>query len=142
MDIKHFLFLNIFYKIRLHLISEVLSMFYLLLLNCITYQIPFKSMGLVRFLMLSLMLVKAAFIWSKYSKNSNIVNLFVKNVIYSCDGKAEFFSRHYFSVTWSFRNIFAAQVTFLLIISVENSCIYYLLNIFVITEDTFFRILW
>ncbi len=59
------------------------------------------------------MLIKAAFIWSKYSKNSNTMkydfycNIILKyNFAYSCDVEAEFSAdiTWVFSVTWSFRN--------------------------------------
>ncbi len=54
------------------------------------------------------------------------------NIIYFCEGKAELLSAisPVFSVTWSFRNhlvlisLFSAQETFLIIINVENTCLY------------------
>ncbi len=84
------------------------SLFYLVIVLATQHTLLFKK----KFFLKSLMI--AAFIWLKYSKNSNIVKYYYNlNYILKCDGKAPVFN-----VTRSFRNHskcwFGAQEHFLL----------------------------
>ncbi len=106
--------------------------------------LPFKSLWLFFFFVFfmfwkkSLLLTKAAFIWSIYSKNSNIVKMYSNLTFFKSEYtlkcslflwcSAEFSaSLLQSSVSHDHSEIiliywFAAQETFLRVISVENSC--------------------
>ncbi len=65
----------------------------------------------------------------EYIKNSNIVKYYYNlkwlfTVIYSCDGKAEFWAviALVFSVTWSFKMLMKMKKILLIIIIAKNSC--------------------
>ncbi len=79
-------------------------------------------------------------LWNSYTiENNSFLFEYILNVNDSCNAQMNF-QHHYFSVTWSFRNLirwFVAQETVLIIITVENSfaALYFCGNFFYIFDE-------